>query len=138
MKKGLGLMEGAGRCPAKRELLALFFLAGEAEKRAVVFEEFADEEEGVESHDTIADQACDVIGLGIVLTLQEDLVPEGGELGVVFLEFIQQFVFSLTKFLQGVVFAYGLFDGQHLTLKIKRYGYLLRRRLVRKGTRGNA
>ena len=52
------------------KLLALFVLfgrGGEAEERAVVFEEFADKEEGIDRDDAIANQASDIIGLGIFL-----------------------------------------------------------------------
>ena len=85
-------------------------MGGETEKRTVVFHEFADEEEGVECHDAITDQACDVVSLGVVLTLQEYLVPEGGELGIVLLEVFEEFVFALTDLIECAIFSYGFLD----------------------------
>ena len=112
----------------------MLFGGGEAEDGAVVLEEFADQEDGVDGDDAIADEAGNVDCFGVALFFDEDIVPEGGELGVVFFEFVEQFILTLADFLQCAVFSDGFLDGQHERLKIKHY--LLRSREARKWTSG--
>ena len=97
----------------------VLFGGGEAEDGAVVLEEFADQEDGVDGDDAIADEASNVVCFGVALFFDEDIVPEGGELGVVFFEFVEQFIFSLADFLQSAVFSDGFLDWEHTTYLIK-------------------
>ena len=47
----------------------------ETEEGAVVFQEFADEKEGINRNDAIADETGDIIGFGIILALEKYLIP---------------------------------------------------------------
>ena len=116
-------------------LVALLFLfGGEAEEETVVFQEFADEEEGISRNDAIAHQTCDIIDLGVFIPFEKDLMPEFGELRIVLLKVIEQFILALANLFQRAVFSDGFLDGQHERLKIKHY--LLRSREARKWTSG--
>ena len=92
-------------------LFALFGRGGEAEKGTVVFEKFADQEEGIDCDDTIADQTSDVIRLGVFLAFQEDVVPQGSKLGIVLLELFEQFILTLANFFQRTVVSDFLLNG---------------------------
>ena len=94
-------------------LAALLFRGAEAEKGTVVFEELADEEEGIDSDDAIADETGDIIGFGIILALEKYLIPEFGKLRVVLMEIIEQFVLALANFFQRAVFSDGFLNRQH-------------------------
>lgn len=96
------------------ELLVLFLFEGrETEEGTVVFQEFADEEEGIHCDDAIADEASDVIGLGIILALEKYLIPKFGELCIVLLQVVEQFVLALANLFQRAVFSYGFLNRQH-------------------------
>ena len=96
-------------------LAALLFrgTGREAEKGTVVFEELADEEEGIDSDDAIADETGDIIGFGIILALEKYLIPEFGKLRVVLMEIIEQFVLALANLFQRTVFSDGFLNRQH-------------------------
>ena len=66
-------------------------------QESVTLHQLADEYDGIESHNTIAHDAGNIVGLGVVLPLQEYLIPHGGHLSVVLLEFVEQFVLALTN-----------------------------------------
>ena len=67
----------------------------------VVFHQLANEQEGVEGSDAVADEAGNVLTLRGVLLLDEHLVPQCRELLVVFLNVIEQLVFLLPDFFEG-------------------------------------
>ena len=86
---------------------------GETEEGTVVFEKFADQEDGIDGYDAIADQTSDVVGLGVALLFDKYVVPQLGELGIVLFELLEQLVLALADFLQRAVFTDGFLDGQH-------------------------
>ena len=58
----------------KSSLAALLFR--ETEEGTVVFQEFADEKEGINRNDAIAYQTCNVIGLGVFIPFEKHLIPK--------------------------------------------------------------
>lgn len=80
---------------------------------AVIFEEFADEENGIHGDDTIADQTSDVVGLSIALLFDKHIVPQRGKLGVILLDLMEQFVLALADFLQRAIFTDRFLDWEH-------------------------
>ena len=89
------------------DLLLILF----SKEKTIILHQLSNHEECVESNDTIADEPYDIFSLCIVFTLQEYLIPEGGEFGVVLLEFVQQLILSHTDLIERPVFSDGFLDG---------------------------
>ena len=85
----------------------------ETEDGTVVFQEFADEKEGINRNDAIAYQTCNVIGLGVFISFEKHLIPKFGELSVVLLKVVEQFVLALANLFQRTVFSDGFLNRKH-------------------------
>ena len=94
-------------------LAALLFRGAEAEDGTVVFQKFADEEEGIHRDDAIANETGNVIGFGISIALEKHLIPKFGELCIILMEIIEQFVLALANLFQRTVFSDGFLNRQH-------------------------
>ena len=82
--------------------LFLFFLAA-AKQEPVAFHQLPDQHKSVESNNTIAYQARDIISLGAVLPFHKDLVPQSGDLRVVLPQLIEHLVFATTDLIERTV-----------------------------------
>jgi len=79
------------------------------ENTFIILHQLAYHQEDVDSRHTVGYQASDIVTLGVALALDKRLVPKSGELGVVGLNLVDQFILALTDLFKGAEFLSGLF-----------------------------
>jgi len=94
-------------------MLPFGFLSRLPEQIPVAFHQFPDQQEGIDSCDTVCYQTRDILAFRITFTLDEGLIPQGTELCAVLLDRVGEFLLPESDLFQSVVFS-GLFlDGKH-------------------------
>ena len=107
------------------KLVLLFLGRRLTENALVILHQLAYHQEDVDSRHTVGYQTRDIVALGVAFTLDEGLVPESRELGIVLLNLVDQFILAETDLLKCTEFMNGFF----LNWK---HNYLLSSRLARK------
>ena len=84
-------------------MLFLRFLGALPKQTTVVLHQFPDQQEGVNGCDAVGDQPRDVLTLGTSFALDESLVPQGTELGIVLLYFRCEFFLTESDLFKCVI-----------------------------------
>lgn len=85
----------------------------QAEQETVGVHEFAGCQKQVESHKALAHQTGDILSARRLFLADKHLIPQGGELGVVLLQLVGQFVLTLTDLFERAIGVGGFLNRKH-------------------------